>query len=456
MSITIDNELIKLTRSLTINCEKTALYAQWLALINDPQDKEAAQLINYDHFGSEIVFLAAADGRQSLWNVLSNHVSWENFAPTEKLQQLVQNDTEISSVGVMSSFSNQNEQSLWVLAAAPAHDRNNEQMKTEVYSLLEHLVHTGLFNPLHTYFSDAYNKHITQRIGLFTWACDIDEWYGLFEQPLTADEEYDFVFAAALKYFQALAFNEFPEGKLETDAPYLLLYSRFFEALEHVDFTKPYPVSPQLREQWDISDTHLPFGVVCVRLMMENEFDFLCKRIVKQHPEIFNQHYNLFISSGFYADVMNEVYSLHDLCESLFDLRPHARKFVLSAAELEEHRVLIPIMALTAYDSIHSILEKDETVPVLNTLFKLFSKLDFADNRYLSNQDKWWKGAWPRAVKWFHPEHQQEVSEFVQQYIQAQEHLRSGDKIERTKAQLMLNTFDANFMNASTAPKRKM
>lgn len=456
MSITIDNELIKLTRSLTRNPDNLTPYAQWLTLIDNPYNQETAQQINYNHFGSEIVFLAAADGRPSLWNTLSHHVSWENFAPTEKLQQLVQNDTEISSVGTISSFSNQNEQSLWVLAAAPAHDRNNEQMKTEVYYLLEHLVHTGWFNPLHTYFSDAYNKHITQRIGLFTWAGDIDEWHSLFEQPLTAEEEYDFVFASALKNFHTKVFNEFPEEHLETDAPYLALYSRFFEALEHVDFTKPYPVSPQLKDEWGISDAYLPFGVVCVRLMMENELDSLCKRIVKKHPEIFNKHYDLFINSNFYYDAMNEVYSLHDLCEDLFDLKPHARKFVLSAAELQKHRAATPMMALTAYDSIHSILEKDETVPVLNTLFKLFSTVDVADNRYLSDQKEWWKGAWPRAIKWFHPEHQQEVTEFVQQYIDAQKYLENGNKIERDKAQLMLNTFDANFLNASSAPKRKM
>lgn len=455
MSITTDNELIELTRSFTKNPENLTPYAQWLAFIDNPYDQEAAQRINYNHFGSEIVLLAAADGRQSVWNTLSHHVSWENFAPTEKLQQLVQNDTEIASAGIMSSFSNQNEQSIWVLAAAPAHNENNEQMKTEVYYLLDHLVHTGSFNPLHTYFSEAYNKKITQRIGLFTWAGDIDEWHSLFEQPLTAEEEYDFVFAAALKNFHSKAFNEFPEGRLETDASYLVLYSRFFEALEHVDFTKPYIVSPQLRDEWGISDEHLPFGVVCVRLMMENELDFLCQRIVKKHPEIFNKHYDLFINPEFYYDAMNEVYSLHDLCEELFDLRPHARKFVLSIPEIKKHKAIVPLLALTAYDSIHSLLEKEETVPVLNSLFELFSKIDFADNRYLSDQERWWYGAWPRAIKWFHPEHQQEVTEFMQQYIDAQLAL-GGNKIEQEKGRLLLNTFDANFMNAPAAPKRKI
>lgn len=426
---------------------------------------QALSKLDYEFFGCDIVFLASAWGGPKFIEAVSPYVAWH---------QLVRNENMAESVETLNPHKNNldfsQEPSFWLWYYGCNHDHPKTQFDDVEYCV-DKLLRIGALSMEHKLPSYSFGHDITLRTMLVAWDIEMESVRVkniLTQSPIPDDEAADLVVAYCANGAQSTS-------SLKSEDENIL-----FKLVYEIDYRTPYPLSDHFKSVLNTQADYLPLGVVAVGLMMRvyNSGRDILDRIIVKHPEIFEQHleifYNIALSEGLMSRDREQITDHIFRDHTEFDIRPTLgvllRKSLENATsnmhsnktDSREVIYLRKMLEMCAKNvNLDGIFTEQDTTAMLQGVFNVFSETKRHDsNIELKHIDSWWTepSGWQKCLTWFDPAVRERVNCMIQPIIEAASTLQNQagksrynqDDSPTQAAHLTLKLFDAQRWNETT------
>lgn len=425
----VENPLVSFTRQCKeLEAQACTAWEGWMRVIQSQYQGESALesavgALDFDYFGSDIVLLSGALGGERIIDAVSAHVHWN---------QLISYDHNNYNEGNL-LFPEHLEPSFWVKYFT---DQNKpEDQHSEVESVWRALWEKNHLNGQSFIPSYAFGRDITLRTAMVAWNFEMeDPLNDIFALPITDNEAQDVFLAhcsTGLSHHSGMSSND--EAVL----------NRLFS---HIDLKAPYKLSPYMQTLFSAPED-LPLGIVGMYMLLHGEFDQKeIAQLVQREPQLYQDYLGamfertLNIPLSGLANSETSVYGWLSACAQQF----HSAEIVgpLMLKMLATHNPTGPtssahnlkkiLSIVCATQSLDGCIAEENTSEILEHLIALYRDPRHTQIR-LTDVNNWWGSTegWGKMVQWFAPSVRQQVEEYMETFIEAEQVLLDAFKSSR-------------------------